>query len=136
MTTTTTYRALVLPTSPLVSWASLEALGDTPVDETDTIRLDRPLDFKHYGGQEYQCEVALLWRSILLRGDVTGYNDRYGGHTMAIGSKAVYRAVGVRAERMGQLNIMARYPFHMHMMYAGGVSSTFQHPVLHHSRHK
>ena len=90
------------------------------------IVLDRPLNFKHYGGPEYQSEVALLWRPILLRGDTAGYSESFGGHTMAIGALAQYRLAGVRADRMGQLNTMARYPFHMHMMYAAGASSYFQ----------
>ena len=91
------------------------------------VQLDRPLWFRHYGGLEYQSEVALLWRPILFRGDQANHADSYGGHTIAMGVNATYRAVSVRGERMGQLNIMAKYPFHMHMMYgAGGQRSYFQ----------
>lgn len=33
------------------------------------VRLTRPLSFTHYGGFEYQAEVALLTRNILIQGD-------------------------------------------------------------------
>jgi hypothetical protein len=99
------------------------------------LALDAPLSYRHFGGHEYQSEVALLSRSILLRGGLDAEQDRlgYGGHTLAIGPQAVYRAVGVRAERMGQRNVMARYPFHFHMMYDSGRNSSFQQNACVHS---
>ena len=97
--------------------------------------LDRPLRFRHYAGHEYQSEVALLTRTILLRGSPTAAAaaEAYGGHTWAVGPNATYRMVGVRAERMGQRNVMARYPFHFHMMYGGGAGNYVQQCACVHS---
>jgi len=79
------------------------------------ITLDRPLTFAHYGGPEYAAEVALLSRSIIIQGDETSDSTRYGGHTMCVtGSQC--RFSGVKGFRMGQENVMGRYPFHLHML--------------------
>ncbi len=33
------------------------------------IQLDSPLSYKHFGGKEYQAEVSLLSRNIIVQGD-------------------------------------------------------------------
>jgi hypothetical protein len=65
----------------------------------------------HYGGPEYQAEVGLLSRRIVIQGDSESENDNFGGHIMVRGEG---RFSGVRAYRMGQTNQLARYPFHFH----------------------
>eukprot|EP00927_Polykrikos_kofoidii_P049244 TRINITY_DN4332_c0_g1_i1.p1 TRINITY_DN4332_c0_g1~~TRINITY_DN4332_c0_g1_i1.p1 ORF type:complete len:1014 (+),score=208.48 TRINITY_DN4332_c0_g1_i1:92-3043(+) len=79
------------------------------------VTLVEPLVHNHYGGPEYFGEVALLSRSITIQGDQQSEGSRYGGHTRCHkGSQC--RLSYVRAHRMGQLNKMGRYPFHLHMM--------------------
>lgn len=85
------------------------------------ITLTEPLSHPHYGGAEYQAEVALLDRSITVQGDEGSEAESFGAHIMCRpGSRC--RIAGVRAYRAGQLNVMGRYPFHLHMMgdVAGG----------------
>jgi len=79
------------------------------------VTLETPLAHEHYGGQEYAAEVALLSRSITLQGNDDSEATRKGGHTICKRG-AVCRIRGVRAYRMGHENIMAKYPFHMHLM--------------------
>eukprot|EP00931_Biecheleriopsis_adriatica_P054358 TRINITY_DN3197_c0_g1_i2.p1 TRINITY_DN3197_c0_g1~~TRINITY_DN3197_c0_g1_i2.p1 ORF type:complete len:713 (+),score=117.08 TRINITY_DN3197_c0_g1_i2:46-2139(+) len=85
------------------------------------LRLDRPLEKGHYGGQEYSAEVALLTRSVTLQGDLGSEGSRYGGHSICTAGSEC-RFGGVAAVRMGQENVMGRYPFHFHLMgdVAGG----------------
>lgn len=104
-----------------------------------------PAQYKHFGGREYQAEVGLLTRNILIQGDATGsaptdgtdfvcrdpapgnstypcpdrYLTGFGAHVMVAGSKG--RFSGLEVYRGGQTNVIARYPIHFHMM--GSVSS-------------
>ncbi|CAE6909455.1 rliB [Symbiodinium natans] len=79
------------------------------------IALTEGLQFGHYGGPEYSAEVALLSRTITFQGDEGSEATRYGGHVMCVpGSRC--RIAGASAIRMGQENVMGRYPFHLHMM--------------------
>ena len=93
-----------------------------------TLVVDRPFAFRHWASREYQTEVGLLTRSIVLRGGLTATarRDRYGGHTMAHGPEAVSEVVGVRAQRMGQQNILGRYTFHLHLVLNGSRSTLQQ----------
>ncbi len=92
------------------------------------ILLDSPLTNLHYGGYEYQSEVAILSRTINLRGVDYGDNTGFGGHTKSIGTSAIAKISGVAATFMGQLNVLGRYPFHLHMMGNGSnsIQSYFQ----------
>eukprot|EP00198_Chlamydomonas_reinhardtii_P011745 XP_001701082.1 predicted protein [Chlamydomonas reinhardtii] len=71
------------------------------------------LQFMHYGGPEYQTEVVLLSRSILLQGSPETAANLTGGH-LRIESKHG-RIRGVLGYRMGQQTTMGSYPFHFHM---------------------
>lgn len=96
---------------------------------------------------QMQAEVGLLSRSILIQGDLSSeptdvdqpacadknfgsypcpnkFLTGFGGHTMVIGSSAVAYFSGVEAFRMGQTNVLGRYPFHAHLVgeTAGRVS--------------
>ena len=95
------------------------------MSEIYEISLNSPLTYHHYGGHEYQAEVMLLNRSILLMGEDSA--DDFGGHTKVIGEMSEGRFSGVHAKNMGQLNILGRYPFHFHlMMNASTRESYFQ----------
>ena len=105
--------------------------------------LTTPLSFRHYGGREYQAEVALLSRNIVVQGDETNAepveppnkvnctsadgslypcNDNprllqgFGAHIMVTGSSSSGRFSGLQVFRGGQTNVLARYPIHFHMM--------------------
>jgi hypothetical protein len=83
------------------------------------ILLNVSLTYCHYAGKEYQIEVALLSRRINLMGQLT--NDNFGGHVVtSLGGSG--RFSGVRGDRMGQLNILGRYPFHLHLLNDGSTS--------------
>jgi hypothetical protein len=119
------------------------------------IFLDKPLLYSHYGGKEYQAEVALLSRNIKVVGNNAALNfvenqvcsaigisrsstypcaapEGYGGHIMVIG-KGIGRASGVELEFMGQTNVLGRYPFHFHQTFDNGVNSYFNDGSIHHS---
>eukprot|EP00931_Biecheleriopsis_adriatica_P054363 TRINITY_DN3197_c0_g2_i2.p1 TRINITY_DN3197_c0_g2~~TRINITY_DN3197_c0_g2_i2.p1 ORF type:complete len:1226 (+),score=169.70 TRINITY_DN3197_c0_g2_i2:86-3679(+) len=81
----------------------------------NVLKLDRPLEHGHYGGPEYAAEVSLLSRSVTLQGDPESESNSYGGHTICLPGSTC-RFGGVAAVRMGQQNVMGRYPFHLHMM--------------------
>lgn len=61
----------------------------------------------HHAGAEYQNEVALLSRRILLQGAEDSVAGAFGGHVMIMGEG---RVRGVETFRMGQNNTIARYP--------------------------
>ncbi|KAG2425540.1 hypothetical protein HXX76_013584 [Chlamydomonas incerta] len=71
------------------------------------------LQFMHYGGPEYQTEVVLLSRSILLQGSPETAANLTGGHLRIEGKHGRIR--GVLGYRMGQQTQMGSYPFHFHM---------------------
>ncbi|KAK5582784.1 hypothetical protein RB653_004370 [Dictyostelium firmibasis] len=74
-----------------------------------TIQFTEPLKFFHYGGQEYQAEIALLSRRINFQSSDV---DLFGGHVMVMGEG---QFAGLGLIRMGQRNIKARYPLHYHL---------------------
>eukprot|EP01084_Bolivina_argentea_P204467 349184_1 len=90
------------------------------------ITLNESLNYQHYAGKEYQAEVVLLSRNILLEGDMldgTSFDNGFGGHTLATGNTVV-RIAGTQANNMGQLNVLGRYPLHMHLL-GNGTDSYF-----------
>ena len=103
---------------------TITAVGAT-AGYPSVVSLDAAVRHDHYAGAEYQAEVALLDRNILLVGQES--NDSFGGHTQIMGEHSEGRFSGVHATNMGQLNVMGRYPFHFHMMgNASSRSSFFQ----------
>ncbi|GBG34875.1 G8 domain-containing protein DDB_G0286897 [Hondaea fermentalgiana] len=125
--------------------------------EFSRITLTEALAYTHYGGPEYQGEVGLLSRNIVIQGDETseptdteddicessGYGTYpcehkwltgYGGHTIAMGPNATTRFEGgVELYRMGQTNVLARYPWHVHVIGEGGFRSYLKHSSMHHT---
>ena len=96
------------------------------VTKTYSVKIDKPLIYEHYAGYEYQGEVALLSRRIVVQGSESF--DNFGGHIKMKFGTAQGRFSGVQAINMGQLNILGRYPFHFHMMgeSVGASKSYFQ----------
>ncbi|ORY37007.1 hypothetical protein BCR33DRAFT_721660 [Rhizoclosmatium globosum] len=113
---------------------------------TSLVTIKEPLLYDHYGGSEYQAEVGLLSRRIVVKGD-SKYSNRttapavcvgddvsdvstwpcgaphgYGGHIIIVGT-AIGRVSGVELIRMGQTNVMGRYPFHIHQAAENGINS-------------
>ena len=109
-----------------------------------TITLDSDLAFTHLGitesydnGQggedhrewdvEMRAEVALLSRNVTIQGDADSVDDGFGGHTMIMDG-AEQHIQGAEFYRMGQEDILGRYPIHWHMLgvaegqYVEGVS--------------
>ncbi|MDQ3230845.1 MAG: hypothetical protein M3Q07_03410, partial [Pseudobdellovibrionaceae bacterium] len=76
-----------------------------------TVKFTGSLQFKHYGGQEYQVEVGLLSRKVKLTA-TPGPNSKFGGHVMIMGQG---RITGTELYKMGQQNFLGRYPLHYHL---------------------
>ena len=113
------------------------------------VTLTVPLVHTHYAKRgEYQAEVGLLSRNVLVRGAAadspatdaqppsqtcstadhtevpcTGYYmTGYGGHVMVTGGAAA-RLSGAEFFHMGQTNANGRYPIHLHLLGAAGTAS-------------
>jgi len=108
------------------------------------IQLTSPLEhYHHAGAREYQCEVGLLTRNILVQGNDksdptddqplacdasrSGWSTMpcpdtfltgFGGHTIVVG-KGEGRLRGIEFWRMGMTNILGRYPVHFHHSKTG-----------------
>eukprot|EP00927_Polykrikos_kofoidii_P015925 TRINITY_DN17144_c0_g1_i1.p1 TRINITY_DN17144_c0_g1~~TRINITY_DN17144_c0_g1_i1.p1 ORF type:complete len:1133 (+),score=151.47 TRINITY_DN17144_c0_g1_i1:39-3437(+) len=96
------------------------------------VTLDSPLEHTHFGGTEYQGEVGLLSRSLTVQGDEESMSESFGGHTLCK-KGATCRISYVLGNRMGQLNVMGRYPFHFHMMGDVQQKSYFRGLAVNHS---
>ncbi|ORY52977.1 hypothetical protein BCR33DRAFT_761302 [Rhizoclosmatium globosum] len=120
------------------------------------ITLAAPLLYNHYGGPEYQAEVGLLSRRIVVKGDDQNSNltttqavcvgdaqsqvstwpcgapQGYGGHIIVIGT-AIGRASGLELFQMGQTNVMGRYPYHIHQAGQNGINSYLKSSSIHQS---
>ena len=84
------------------------------IDSSGTrVQVDSPFLFYHYSGFEHQVEVGLLSRRIVLKGDDSSDASAFGGHIRVTGQG---RFSGVQTYRMGQTNVLGKYPFHFHMM--------------------
>ena len=111
-----------------------------------TITLDAPLQYMHYGEIEtysngdrswdldMRAEVALLTRDVTIQGDADSAINRYGGHTMVMMGAEMYIS-GVEFTRMGQEGIIGRYPAHWHLI--GDASGQYiQHSSFHNTFNK
>lgn len=81
-----------------------------------TVSFTTKLKYDHYAGPEYQAEATLLSRRISLESDLKDSDaDKFGGHVL-ITSAGSGRFSGIELIRMGQQNVMGRYPLHYHML--------------------
>ena len=146
--------------------------------DVTALTLTAPLAKTHYGGFEYQAEVGLLSRNVLIQGDelseptdatplacsidkddsetaalAAGFSSSslskrcstfpcdnhltgFGAHVMVAGSVAVGRVSGVEFFRVGQTNVVARYPFHLHHVGAAGAHSYIRSSSVHRSYYR
>ena len=124
------------------------------------VEVAAPLSHEHWGGSEYQAEVGLLTRRIVIEGSAadsepsktspvgcsdasyssypceTSFLDGFGGHIMVAGAAATGRFSGVELRRMGQTNVMARYPVHFHLIGDGGIRSFVHDVSIHRSYYR
>lgn len=77
------------------------------------IQVTEPFEWYHYAGLEHQVEVGLLSRRITLHGDSQSDVAQFGGHIRVTGEG---RFSGVQSYKMGQRNMLGKYPFHFHAM--------------------
>lgn len=125
------------------------------------VRLQSPVVYEHVAIRRgYQAEVGLLSRTITVRGDAhdseptdpdsgdcTGsksyYGDRsvpcpnrnltgYGGHIIVHNGGRGY-VEGIELERMGQTNVLGRYPMHFHLLGDGCQDCYFRDSSVHRS---
>ena len=121
------------------------------------VTFQQRLQFAHYGGSEYQAEVGLLSRRIVIQGSATDSEPTdinpvacsnslwtrypcenssltgFGGHVIVIGSSSIGRVRGVQLYRMGQTNVLGRYAMHFHFVGLNGNLSYFQDSSVHRS---
>ncbi|MDP8900872.1 MAG: hypothetical protein M3N33_06950 [Actinomycetota bacterium] len=104
----------------------------------DTVTLDRPLEHPHRGSVQTiagrpvdeRAEVALLSRNVVIEGEEATSADGFGGQVMFM-EGGVARIEGAEITRMGQKNILRRYPLHFHMLGEGGASSYLRKTSIH-----
>ena len=126
------------------------------------VTLTAALAHAHYAARgEYQAEVGLLSRNVLVRGAAADslatdaqpasetcstsefsevpcsgyYLTGYGGHVLITGGAAA-RVSGAEFYRMGQANTDGRYPVHLHLLGAAGAASYISDCSVHESFHR
>ena len=104
-----------------------------------TVTLESALSYQHWGSsQSYagqtvdeQAEVGLLSRNVVVEGEETSSADGFGVQIMVMnGGQA--RLEGVELNRMGQKNVLRRYPIHFHML-GDAPASYVKNSVVHHA---
>jgi len=120
----------------------------TKLGAVSAIQVDRPVAYRHFGGTEYQAEVALLSRNIVVQGDAinseptdtanngvckdpsdgstypceNAYLTGFGAHIFINGNTSQGRFSGVELYRVGQTNVLGRYAIHFHLL--GNITSS------------
>ena len=90
-----------------------------------TVTLQAGLRYNHWGviqtfaGKplDQRAEVGLLTRNVVLQGDDASLTSQFGGH-LIVTQGGTAHIEGVEITRMGQKQVLARYPMHWHMMGA------------------
>lgn len=106
------------------------------------VTVDTAFSYTHYGGFEYQAEVSLISRNIVVQGDATNseptdtgpvacvgpsnpnstypceekYVTGFGVHIMVTAPATWGRFSGLMVYRGGQTNQIGKYPIHFHML--------------------
>jgi len=100
----------------------------------NTITLDEPLEFMHYGeityGVDQRGEVGLLTRNIKVQASEDAEESFLGGHIMAMVTSELF-IEGVELYRMGQNLELARYPVHWHLVGDGGEGQYVRNTAIH-----
>lgn len=124
------------PTGYNFEEAETFTITDINPSEPNRLYLDNPIAYKHWGEPQIfqkangssvtldeSAEVANLTRAILIRADEedfiipegNGPTDQWGGHIMVHNGGEGYLD-SVELYKMGQAGVMARYPFHWHLV--------------------
>ena len=95
------------------------------------VTLKAPLKYKHLGaarsvaGQrlDVRAEVGLLSHNVVIQGDTQSTSLKIGGHAMFMrggnmmsGPAPTIQISHAEFRRMGQLNVVGRYPIHFHLL--------------------
>jgi hypothetical protein len=105
----------------------------------NVVTLDKALAYTHWGSVQTfdgrpvdeRAEVALLSHNVMIEGEAASSADGFGGQIMVMGGGAA-RLEGVELTRMGQKNILRRYPIHFHML-GDAPGSYLRNSSLHHT---
>lgn len=112
----------------------------------NTVALDQPLAYTHWGTVQTvagapvdeRAEVGLLSRNVTIEGEEATSGDGFGGQIMVMNEHmdgmtrpGVARIDGAELTRMGQKNVLRRYPLHFHMLGAAGDSSYLKNSSIH-----
>jgi hypothetical protein len=146
-----------------VTCETIDYLGDgASSHDFGKVTLTAPLAHTHYAARgEYQAEVGLLTRNVLVRGAAadspptdpqpsgttcatTQFTDApcndyyltgYGGH-LIMQDGATGRLSSAEFHRMGQTNEVGRYPVHLHLLGAAGANSFVSDCSVHESYYR
>jgi G8 domain/Right handed beta helix region len=91
----------------------------------------RQTDGKTWTG-DMRAEVGLLSKSIKVQGDASSEMEGFGAHIM-IHTEGKARVENTELYRMGQQGILARYPFHWHLLEEKGQGQYFKGNSVHRS---
>lgn len=145
-------RIAVAPTGLIASHAEEFTIVEVRDDGREIV-LDAPIQTTHYGvietydngatGEDYlswdidmRAEVALLSRNVTIQGDEASLIDGLGAHTMVM-MGADQHIEGVELTRVGQRDILGRYPVHWHMLGdTDGENQYLRNSSIHHSYQK
>ncbi|WP_119067820.1 G8 domain-containing protein [Rubrobacter indicoceani] len=120
-------------------FAPLQAEEATITAVSDNrLTLSRRLTYSHYGEKQSiaggtvdeRAEVALLSRNVVIEGEAASSADGFGGQLMVMDDGKL-RMEGAELTRMGQRNILRRYPVHFHLLSNAGADSYLTNTTLH-----
>ena len=101
------------------SWTSFPDQNEerviVEIIDSKTIRLDRPLNYTHWGQGLARAEVGMLTRQIVFQSDASSVSTEFGGHIM-LRVLEQCEVSGIEVTRMGQTGHMGRYSFHFHVL--------------------
>jgi G8 domain len=95
--------------------ASVSASGNV-VGLKDALRFAHTGEIRRVADTDIdlRAEVGLLTQKIIIQGDLSSTETKFGGHVMIAHEGSNARIQGVQFTRMGQFNRLGRYPMHWH----------------------
>jgi hypothetical protein len=110
------------------------------------ITLNSSLNYPHVGSVEtytrntdnktwiadLRAEVGLLTHNVKIQGDAGSESGGYGGHIMAMNNSTI-NGSNIELYRMGQKAILARYPWHWHLLHEFGAGQYLKNSSVHRS---
>ena len=101
---------------------SLGYIRSASTSNVDVLVNYTSLKYMHWGTRDpyidERAEVAHLTRKIVIQGDAAGeaMSPQFGGHFLVQSGYTNAHVEGVEFVRMGQQNILGKYPMHWHML--------------------